>query len=109
MKMRLSKLLVPLAFSILFSSGVAVASELNEVDVSDFIHDATGCYDIHWNGMGLTTGEAIKLCSGTTNAAATMKCFMKAFNAVEFGGLGLSKGLAINLCKNNSEPFYSYN
>ena len=97
--MHLSKLLVPLAFSILFSSGA-----LGQ-DVSAFNHEATDCYDLHWHGMGLNTGEAIKLCSGTTNAAETLRCYMKAFNTLEDGGLGLTRGFAINLCKNNSEPF----
>jgi hypothetical protein len=101
MKMRLNKLLVPLAFSMLFSSGVSAAEE----DVSDIVSPPTNCYVLAWNVMGLNTGQAVKLCSGTKDAAATIKCFLKAAASEEAKGLGLNMGLAVNLCKSNSEPF----
>ncbi len=43
-----------------------------------------------WEGLGLTTGQAIKLCSGTTDTAKTITCFVKAYAADEDNGLGLT-------------------
>ena len=103
--MRLNKLLVPLAFSMLFSSGVSAAEE----DDGEVLSHAVECYVMAWNVLGLTTGQAIKLCSGTTDVAKTVKCFIKAYQTTEDDGLGLPMGFAINLCKSNSEPFYSNN
>ena len=99
--MRLNKLLVPLAFSMLFSSGVSAAEE----DDGDALYHPAGCYELVWTSLGLTSGQAIKLCSGTTDVAKTVKCFIKAYQTTEDDGLGLPMGFAINLCKNNSEPF----
>ena len=45
-----------------------------------------------WEGLGLTTGQAIKLCSGTTDTAKTITCFVKAYAADEDNGLGLTMG-----------------
>ena len=47
----------------------------------------------------------MKLCSGTTDAAKTIECFMKAAGHEGDGGHGLNLGFAVNLCKTNSEPF----
>ena len=94
------KLLVPLAFSMLFSSGVAVAGELSDVST-----EPTTCYELVWNNLGLSTGQAIKLCSGTTDALKTIECFIKAYGHPDDDGLGLLMGFAVNLCKSNSEPF----
>ncbi len=58
-----------------------------------------------WEGLGLTTGQAIKLCSGTMDTAKIITCFVKAYAADEDNGLGLTMGYAVNLCKSNSEPF----
>ena len=99
--MRLNKLLVPLAFSMLFSSGVSAAEE----DVGNIVLPPTTCYALAWNAMGLNKGQAVKLCSGTTDAAKTIACFLKAYANEEDKGLGLNMGLAVNLCKSNSEPF----
>ena len=99
--MRLNKLLVPLAFSMLFSSGVSAAEE----DDGDALYHPAGCYELVWTSLGLTSGQAIKLCSGTTDIAKTIGCFIKAYKPREENGLGLTMGFAINLCKNNSEPF----
>ena len=111
--MRLNKLLVPLAFSMLFNSGVSAAEE----DVGNIVLPPTTCYALAWNAMGLikgqpvwnamglNKGQAVKLCSGTTDAAKTIACFLKAYANEEDKGLGLNMGLAVNLCKSNSEPF----
>jgi hypothetical protein len=98
--MRIKKLLVPLAFSMLFNSGASVAGEL-----SDASTEPTDCYKMAWNDLGLTAGNALKLCSGTTDTAKTIGCFIKAYQPKEDNGLGLTMGFAINLCKSNSEPF----
>jgi hypothetical protein len=99
--MRLSKLLVPLAFSMLFNSGVSAAEE----DDGEVLLHAHDCYVVAWSALGLNTGQAIKLCSGTTDLAKTIKCFLKAYKSEEEEGLGLPMGFAINLCKSNAEPF----
>ena len=99
--MRINKLLAPLAFSMLFSSGVAVA----EGEIDELFSEPTNCYTTGWHVLGLTTGQAIKLCSGTTDALKTLQCFVKAAGPEEEYGLGLPIGFAVNLCKTNSEPF----
>ena len=91
--MRMNKLLVPLAFSMFFNSGVAASTE------------PTDCYKMAWNDLGLTAGNALKLCSGTLAASETLICFMKAYGHLDEDGLGLTMGYAVNLCKSNSEPF----
>ena len=98
--MDINKLLVPLAFSMLFSSGAAVSGELSDVST-----EPTDCYKMAWNDLGLTAGNALKLCSGTTEASETLVCFMKAYGHPDEDGLGLTMGYAVNLCKSNSEPF----
>jgi hypothetical protein len=100
--MHMNKLLVTLAFSILFSNGVSAAEE----DVGAFEAPPITCYALAWNALGLTTGQAIKLCSGTADAPKTITCFIKAYGTAEEDGLGLTKGFAVNLCKTNSEPFF---
>ncbi len=100
MKMRINKLLVTLAFSMLFNSGAAVSGELSEIS-----SEPTNCYQLAWNNLGLSTGQAIKLCSGTTDAPKTIECFIKAYGHPDDDGLGLPMGFAVNLCKSNSEPF----
>ena len=76
-----------------------------EEDLSDVVLPPTTCYPLAWNAMGLNTGQAVKLFSGTKDTAATIKCFLKAYASEEDKGLGLPMGFAVNLCKNNSEPF----
>ena len=101
--MLINKLLVTLAFSMLFSSGVAVAAEGS---LSDNSSEPSDCYSLAGElDVGLTVGLGIKLCSGTTDAAKTVECFMKAFGHAGDGGYGLTIGSAVNLCKSNSEPF----
>ena len=101
--MRLNKLLVPLAFSMLFSSGVSAAEE----EVGDVFWQPTGCYSWAFNVLDLNHGQALKLCSGTIDADATLNCFVRANGLPknEGGKLGLSAKSSINLCKSNSEPF----
>lgn len=65
------------------------------------------CYKIVWGskdtpGLGLTSGQAVTLCSGTENAAKTATCFAQAWAHQDDGGLGLTAGLAVSLCKANS-------
>ena len=98
--MRINKLLVTLAFSILFGNGVTIAGELSDVST-----EPTNCYELAWNAIGVTAGMAVKLCSGTTDASKTLRCFMKAYGHPDEDGLGLTMGYAVNLCKSNSEPF----
>jgi len=98
--MNVNKLLVTLAFSMLSSSGAAVAGELSDVS-----SEPTNCYYLAWNTLGLNTGLAVSLCSGTTDAPKTLECFMKAYGHPDNDGLGLPMGLAVTLCKSNSEPF----
>ena len=98
--MHMNKLLVALAFSMLFSNGVAVAGELSEIS-----SEPTNCYYLAWTILELNTGQAVKLCSGTTDAAKNLDCFVKAYGHPDEDGLGLPMGLAVNLCKSNSEPF----
>ena len=95
--MRLNKLLVPLACSMLFSSGVLAAKQTQP----------TQCYAIALKLFDLTYGQKIKLCSGTTDASMTLNCFVRAHSNPDDGegGFGLTMGSSINLCKSNSEPF----
>lgn len=65
------------------------------------------CYQIAWGhpqnkGLGLTKGQAIRLCGGTEKASQTIACYSIAWDLEEKGGLALTKGQAIKLCKNNS-------
>jgi hypothetical protein len=67
------------------------------------------CYSVAWesketNGLGLTTGQAVELCSGTTSAEKTLQCFYIAWAHPDDGGLGLNAGQAVDLCKTNSLP-----
>ena len=103
--MRFNRLLIPLAFLMLFSNGVAVAAEGY---LGDHSSEPSDCYESAFDVLALGVGAdgvAVKLCSGTTDAPKTIECFMKAHGLKENGGLGLTKGWAINLCKSNSEPF----
>ena len=99
--MRLNKLLVPLAFLMLFNSGAAVSGELSDVST-----EPTDCIEMtnglnHWEVVGVQ----IKLCSGTTNAKETVTCFVKAWSERADGGFDFNVSDAVNLCKTNAEPF----
>ena len=99
--MRINKLLVTLAFSMFFSSGASATKD----NLGDIVLPPTICYQLAWTALGLNTGQAIKLCSGTTDAPKTIACFIKAYGPEENNGLGLNMGFAVNLCKTNAEPF----
>lgn len=47
----------------------------------------------------MTVGLAIDLCGGTTDAAATLTCYIEAFGSEDTGGLGLTRGGAVDLCR----------
>ena len=89
--MSIKKIITGLALSMLLSSGVAVAEE----DFGDIVLHPTACYSLAWNGLGLTTGQAIMLCSGTADAPRTIACFIKAYGTSEEGGVGLAEGLSL--------------
>ena len=101
--MHLKNLIAPVVFLMLFSNGVAVAAEGY---LGDHSSEPSDCYALAGElNVGLTVGLGIKLCSGTTDAAKTIECFMKAAGHEGDGGYGLNIGSAVNLCKSNSEPF----
>lgn len=65
------------------------------------------CYEMAWGssenrGLNLTVGQAVMLCSGTSDADGVIRCFVKAWAHPDDGGLGLTAGQAIRLCKTNS-------
>lgn len=71
--------------------------------------EPTKCYEMVWGseekkmaGLGLTAGQAVTLCSGTTSAVTVVRCFVEAWANPKNGGLGLTAGQAITLCKTNS-------
>ena len=96
--MRKNKLLVTLAFSTLFGNGAAVASG----DASEIESEPIRCYILETAAASLPTGQAVKLCGGTTDGIKVFKCFMNAVAPTDEGGLDLPMGFAINLCKTNS-------
>ena len=91
---------LPLTALLSFSS-VAFAEES---ETSEPIPDTepTQCYKIAWEGLGFTAGQAIELCSGTTDSKKTILCAVKAWSHPKNDGLGLNAGQAIRLCKANS-------
>jgi hypothetical protein len=71
------------------------------------VSEPVKCYKIVWGskdtpGLGLTAGQAVTLCGGTTDAAKTILCFVQAWSHPNDGGLGLTAGQAVALCKSNS-------
>lgn len=90
-------------FLSLLIGGYAAASEPKK-NPSTPASEPTKCYEGAWGskeseGFGLTAGQAITLCRGTTNANKVLQCFSKAWAHPNNGGLGLSAGQAIDLCK----------
>jgi hypothetical protein len=70
-------------------------------------NEAIKCYETAWGhpkegGLGLTAGQAVELCSGTTNANEIIQCYVKAWGNKANGGLGLTAGQAVRLCKRNA-------
>jgi hypothetical protein len=50
-------------------------------------------------GLEITVGQAVELCAGTRDAAATVACFAAAWGHPADGGLGLNRGQAVDLCR----------
>ena len=107
--MRLNKLLIPLAFSMLFSSGVVVAAVSPEQWLAGFPNQPYSepwkCYQLAHSFKELNARMAVKLCSGTTAHETTIGCFTRASIDAGNWSVTLPTDLAVNLCKNNSEPF----
>ena len=106
--MRLNKLLVPLAFSMLFSGGVTAASTVFDVDdISELKTEPTKCFDIGrtlFEGAGAGGGTiplTLELCSGARKADEVLGCFVKSIASTEEGGLGITLSMAVSLCKQN--------
>lgn len=86
-----------------------LAAEAEVTETIAITSEPTKCYEAVWGsdekkmaGLGLTAGQAVTLCSGTTNAATVVRCFLEAWAHPKNGGLGLIAGQAITLCKTNS-------
>ena len=106
--MRLNKLLVPLAFLMLFSSGVVVASSVFDVDdISELETEPTECFEngvfaFEAGGAGVAAIPLLlELCSGARDAEVVLGCFVKSMASTEEGGLGLTLSMAVGLCKQN--------
>lgn len=85
----------------------AAEAEVNETIA--ITSEPAKCYEAVWGskekkkaGLGLTAGQAVMLCSGTSNAAMVVGCFVEAWAHPKNGGLGLAAGQAVTLCKTNS-------
>jgi hypothetical protein len=66
------------------------------------------CYRIAWEsedkgGLGLTAGQAVRLCSGASDAMKVVLCYAQAWEHPANDGLGLTAGQAITLCKTNAD------
>jgi hypothetical protein len=88
--------------ALLFASSIACAADPT-------VPEPIKCYERAWDtrergGLGLTAGQAVSLCSGTTDANMSLLCFVKAWGHPGDGGLGLTVGQAITLCKTNTLP-----
>ena len=86
-------------FALLLMSGPVTAS--------DPLSEPIKCYEKAWEsqekgGLGLTAGQAVTLCSGSTDANKVIQCYVKAWAHPDNGGLGLTAGQAVLLCKTNS-------
>ncbi|SDK18940.1 hypothetical protein SAMN05192566_0537 [Methylophilus rhizosphaerae] len=86
-----------------------LAAEAEATETIAITSEPTKCYEAVWGsdekkkaGLGLNAGQAVTLCSGTTNAARVVECFLEAWAHPKNGGLGLTTGQAITLCKTNS-------
>jgi hypothetical protein len=65
------------------------------------------CYRMAWEsrekgGLGLTAGQAVRLCSGATDALKVVLCYAQAWEHPANGGLGLTAGQAVTLCRTAS-------
>lgn len=94
-------------FGLLLISASSTASEIKNKKDSLPATEPVKCYKAVWGskdtpGLGLTAGQAVTLCGGTTDAAKTILCFAQAWSHPDNGGLGLTAGQAVALCKSNS-------
>lgn len=89
-----SRLYLAMAVFSLPSAGAAEESSHPNISEPVMCYRLVGAVD-----SGMTVGLGVELCSGTTNAIATLSCFREAFGAIKDGGLGLNRGLAVQLCK----------
>ncbi len=96
-----------LLFVIVFFFGITISAPALAAEQNS---EPTKCYEIAWGnqedgkGFGLSAGQAVKLCGGTTNAQKVLQCFAKAWSHPNNSGLGLTAGQAVDLCKTNSLP-----
>ena len=86
--------------------GSATASEPRK-NAPEPVSEPIKCYENAWGskenpGLGLNAGQAVTLCSGSTDANKVIQCFTKAWARPDDGGLGLTAGQAVALCKTNS-------
>ena len=83
---------------LLFVCRVALADESG---TTELIPDTepTICYKIAWKEIGFSSGQAVALCSGTTDAQKVILCAVKAWTHPKNDGLGLTAGQAVLLCK----------
>lgn len=92
---------------LLLISAPSTANELKDKMDSLPVSEPVKCYKTVWGskdtpGLGLTAGQVVTLCGGTTDAAKTILCFVQAWSHPDNGGLGLTAGQAVALCKSNS-------
>ena len=96
--------------AMLLVTGPAAAAK-GKKDAPPPVPEPIKCYEMAWGskqnpehnpGLGLNAGQAVTLCSGTTDAEKTIRCFAQAWAHPDDGGLGLIAGQAVALCKTNS-------
>jgi len=104
--MRMNKLLVPLAFSMLVSSGVAVAaSDITWDEISEIKTEPTQCYEaaiIVFASRGFEDASmalALDFCTGARDAKMVIGCLLKSTASVEEGGLEIPFPFALEFCK----------
>ena len=78
----------------LILAAVLIALPITAVAVST---EPAKCFEIAYahpdnNGFGLSRGQAVRLCSGSTDAEKTLHCFREAST------LELNIGLSVELC-----------
>ena len=99
--------LVIAAAVLTIAAGAASADDSNQSSPTQSVPmggtEPTKCYRL-FEAPGLTVGQAIDLCSGTTDARATLRCFYEAWGTTQEGGLGLTAGQAIRLCRTAGVP-----
>jgi len=92
--------------ALLLVSSIAIADESKKIETIPDT-EPTKCYEMAWGsaeseGLGLSAGQAVELCSGATDANTVILCLVKAWSHPGNDGLGLTAGQAVSLCKTNS-------